>query len=352
MPVTAPPDDLGLADACGDAPGGVCEAVWDATSNETLAKIADWLIGKPLAVILILLAAWVLAWLARRQIRRAIARLIRVDRDTATRALQRVGVASSAVTVEDPRRAARANSIAVVVSSTISVLIWVVAVLLVLGELGIDLAPLIAGAGIAGVAIGFGAQSLVKDCLSGLFMLIEDQYGIGDTVDLAVATGTVERISLRTTVLRGQDGTVWHVPNGEIRRVGNRSKMWSVAVLDIQLAYDADLAAARTVVLDAAQSVCESEDYAADVLAAPELLGVESFGPEGVTLRLLVKTSPGMQFRLQRALREAIKLGLDEAGVDVLPTPPRTPEAPPAAGDDRDGDGAKRQQGADRPASG
>ena len=127
------------------------------------------------------------------------------------------------------------------------------AVLLVLGELGVDLAPLIAGAGIAGIALGFGAQNLVKDCITGLFMLIEDQYGIGDVVDLGVATGSVERITLRTTVLRGQDGTVWHVPNGEIRRVGNRSKLWSVAVLDVVVAYDADLAATREVVHDVAE---------------------------------------------------------------------------------------------------
>ena len=100
-----------------------------------------------------------------------------------------------------------------------------IATLLVLGEIGVDLAPLIAGAGIAGVALGFGAQNLVKDCVAGLFMLIEDQYGIGDTVDLGVASGAVEKITLRTTVARGQDGTVWHVPNGEIRRVGNRSKL-------------------------------------------------------------------------------------------------------------------------------
>ena len=193
-----------------------------------------------------------------------------------------------------------------------------------LGELGINLAPLIAGAGIAGVALGFGAQNLVKDCVSGLFMLIEDQYGIGDVVDLGVATGAVERITLRTTVLRGQDGTVWHVPNGEIRRVGNRSKLWSVAVLDVVVAYDADLErdpAGRS--HDAAAEVCESEEFAGDVLEAPEILGVESVSRRGVTLRLLVKTGPGAQFRLQRALREAIKLALDDAGVAAarLPTP-------------------------------
>ena len=335
--ITAPPEDPGLVDACGEEPGEICEAVWDRTADATLAKLADWFIGRPLSVLLILAITWIVALVARRAIRRAVYRLAATDRDTATRALQRVGVASSLTTVDDPRRQARAASISTVVASTATVLIWVMAALLALGELGVNLAPLIAVAGIAGVAIGFGAQNLVKDCVSGLFMLIEDQYGIGDAVDLGVATGAVERITLRTTVLRGQDGTVWHVPNGEIRRVGNRSKLWSVAVLDVVVAYDADLAATRDVVHDAATAVCESDEFAGDVLAAPEILGVESVAAEGVTLRLLVKTSPGGQFRLQRALREAIKLALDRSGIDVLPVPPRaapaddgTTEQPPA----------------------
>jgi small conductance mechanosensitive channel len=285
-----PPADGTLADACGADPREVCEWVWERTGDETLAGIADWLIGRPLAALLIVVVAWLVAKLARRAIRRAITRLVLVDHDVAARALQRVGVSGAAGAAEDPRRAARATSITTVVSSTVTVLIWVIAGLLVLGQVGIDLAPLIAGAGIAGIAIGFGAQNLVKDCLAGLFMLIEDQYGIGDTVDLGVATGTVERITLRTTVLRGQDGTVWHVPNGEIRRVGNRSKLFSVAVLDVVVAYDADLPTARRVIHDVAQRVVESDDHAGDVLAAPELLGVEDVGPDGVTMRLLVRT--------------------------------------------------------------
>jgi small conductance mechanosensitive channel len=118
------------------------------------------------------------------------------------------------------------------------------------------------------------------------------------------------------------------VPNGEIRRVGNRSKLFSVAVLDVVVAYDADLPTARRVIHDVAQRVVESDDHAGDVLAAPELLGVEDVGPDGVTMRLLVRTDPGAQFRLQRALREAVKIGLDEAGVDILPPAPRVAPAP------------------------
>jgi small-conductance mechanosensitive channel len=316
--------DPGLVDACGEKPGAVCEWVWDRTESPVLAELSDWLIGRPLTVLLIALIAWTVAKLARRWIRGAIMRFILTDRAAAARALERVGVPTASVAVEDPRRRARATSIAAVVTSSVSVLIWVIALLLIVGELGINLAPLIAGAGIAGVAIGFGAQYLVKDCITGLFMLIEDQYGIGDAVDVGVATGSVERISLRTTVLRGQDGTVWHVPNGEIRRVGNGSKLWSAAILDVHVAYDADLALTKQVVRDVAERVCADERYSGDVQAAPDLLGVESVAPDDVTLRLIVKTNPGVQNRIQRALREEIKVALDVAGVNVLPPPART----------------------------
>jgi moderate conductance mechanosensitive channel len=316
MLLAPPPDDPGLVDACGTDPGTICEAVWDGTSNELLAKLAGWVIGVPMTIIAVLLIAWLSARLARRFIRRAVVRFIDADRDAA-KALKTVGVAVPVSVVEDPRKKARASSISTVLGSTVSVTIWVIALLIILGELGIDLAPLLAGAGIAGIAIGFGAQNMVKDCVAGLFMLIEDQYGIGDTVDLGVATGSVVRVTLRTTVLRGQDGTVWHVPNGEIRRVGNRSKVWSVAVLDVVVAYHADLESARQVVADTATVVCESEEFAGDVLEAPQILGLESVAADGLTLRLLVKTGPGSQFRLQRALREAVKLALDREGVQV-----------------------------------
>jgi moderate conductance mechanosensitive channel len=332
--------DPALLDACGDKPSAVCKWVWERTGNEALSTVVDWLIGRPLEALVILLVTWLASWVARRMIRRAIFRVVLADRTTAARALEKVVPAKGLVTIEDPRRSARATSIATVVSSTVSVGIWVVGILLALGQLGLDLAPLIAGAGIAGIALGFGAQNLVKDCITGLFMLIEDQYGIGDVVDLGVASGNVERVTLRTTVLRSQDGTVWHVPNGEIRRVGNRTKLWSVAVLDITVAYDADLVTTREVVQRVAEEVVEDDRYEVDVLAAPEVLGVESVAPDGVVLRLLVRTNPGAQFRLQRALREAIKAALDEAGVAVLPPPSREAPVPAEAGDSSGDDDA------------
>jgi moderate conductance mechanosensitive channel len=328
MVLTVPPGgDAGLTDACGEDPGAVCEAVWDATGSEGWSKAADWFIGRPLTILLILIVAWIVSRLGRRAVRRAVHRLMESNANARSWALERVG-ATAGPTVTDPRREGRAAAISTVLASTVTVIIWVIAFIMILGELNVDLAPLIAGAGIAGVALGFGAQSLVKDCITGLFMLIEDQYGIGDDVDLGEATGTVDRITLRTTVLRGPDGTLWHVPNGEVVRVGNRSALWTVAMLDIVVGPGADIELASRIVSETATRVCESEEFAVALLEAPELLGVESITAEGVALRLRIKTRPGSQFALQRALREAIKDGLDAAGVP----PPRLPWVPQQPG--------------------
>jgi small conductance mechanosensitive channel len=198
--------------------------------------------------------------------------------------------------------------------------IWATAALMCLGEVGIDLGPLIAGAGVLGVAIGFGSQSLVRDFLSGAFILVEDQFGVGDIVDVGEASGTVEAVSLRTTRLRAIDGTVWHVPNGEIRRVGNMSQHWSRALLDIEVAYDTVVAHARSVIKRVADAVWAEDD---GVLEEPELWGVEQLGANGVMLRLVVKTTPSQQWRVSRQLRERIKAAFDEEGIEI-PFPQQT----------------------------
>jgi moderate conductance mechanosensitive channel len=214
-----------LEDVCGSSPSWLCERLYEATDGN---RVVPPLVDSLTRAAIILLVAWIVSVVARRYFGRLVARLVAPDTTAAARGLSRLGehapLVPAPLSLEpDPRREARARSIAGVVGSTAAVIIWVIAIIMALGELGLDLGPLIAGAGIAGIALGFGAQSLVKDCISGLFMLLEDQYGIGDPVDLGGAVGVVERVSLRTTVLRGIDGTVWHVPNGEVRRVGNRS---------------------------------------------------------------------------------------------------------------------------------
>ena len=307
-----------------DDPNWVCEEVLDLTDgNEALANLADAAVG----VGVIVLGALLLSWLARRYLRRVVHRIIAPDRSSLTRKLEALGRDEPPDPAEveryELRRQSRGQSISAVVGSTVSVIIWVLTLLLVLGELGVQLGPLIASAGIAGIAVSFGAQSLVKDCIAGLFVLVEDQYGIGDVVDLDEATGVVEEITLRATVLRGLDGTVWHVPNGEVQRVGNMSQLWSVAVVDVDVAYDTDLDNARDVIDEAAHRVCADEEWADQVLEEPQLLGVEILGADGITLRLTVRVTAGSQWALQRRLREAIKHALDGAGIEI-PFPQRT----------------------------
>jgi small conductance mechanosensitive channel len=320
--------DADLENACGADPSWICESVFDLTNgNRFLAETADW----AFSVLVIVLVAFVSSQIARRYLGRLIARLVAPDKAVAARQLQKLGGDRATTLVAqpigiadaDPRREARLRSISLVVGSTVSALIWTIAIIMALGEIGVNLAPLIAGAGIAGVALGFGAQSLVEDCIAGLFMLIEDQYGVGDVVDLDEATGVVEKVSLRTTVLRGLDGTVWHVPNGEVNRVGNKSQLWSVALVDVDVAYDSDLSAASDVILNCANDLVASEEWAPVVLDEPQLLGVETLGADGITIRMTVKVQPGSQWGLQRALRKALKSALDDAQIEI-PFPQRT----------------------------
>lgn len=274
------------------------------TAGDVVRDIVDWFVGPPLTIIAVILGALIVRRYGKRAIHRGLLRAADLADD-------------------DPRAQSRARTISVVLTSLLSVVVWSLMVLLILGELGVNLAPLIAGAGIVGVAVGFGGQSLVKDCISGLFMLLEDQYGVGDVVDVGEASGSVEAITLRITRLRSVDGTVWHVPNGEIRRVGNMSQLWSVALLDVDIAYDADVEQAAGIMTEAANRVAAREEFAAFVMDPPEFVGLEALGADGLRLRLRVKTQPGQQWALQRALRTEVKRAFDEAGIEI-PFPQRT----------------------------
>ena len=239
----------------------------------------------------------------------------------------------------------RAGALGAVLRSVASIVIYTVAVIMVLGEFDVSLGPLLAGAGIAGVALGFGAQSLVRDFLSGIFILIEDQYGVGDIVDLGEATGTVEEVTLRVTRVRDVRGTLWHVPNGEIRRVGNQSQLWARVILDVEVAYDTEIAKASAVIKAVADELWREGLATAPILEEPEIWGVENFGPDAIVLRLAAKTEPGLQWALSRELRGRLKRAFDEHGIEI-PFPQRTVwlhgegETEPArAGDDAEGAG-------------
>jgi moderate conductance mechanosensitive channel len=314
------------SEPCYEQTGSLCHQVYDWTDgNETAANLANWFVDKPVQILIVIAVAWVLVRLAHRWVRRFVTRVV-APPVSSTQRLQQLGIelpGTFAASEPDPRRSARADSISVVLTSTTVVAIWVIAGLTMLGIVGIELGPLLAGAGIAGVALGFGAQSLVKDCIAGLFMLIEDQYGIGDVVDLGEAIGVVEEVTLRTTVLRSLDGTVWHVPNGVVQRVGNKSQLWSVAVIDVDVAYDSDLEQARALLQQAADEVCETEHFQGQVLEPPQVLGVEALAADGISIRLTVKVVQGAQWELQRAIRQHVKDVFDREGIEI-PFPQRT----------------------------
>jgi len=318
-----------LVEACGRSPGYLCREVYDATGNHALAGAVNFVVSAPLRIMLVALLAYVLNQLALRSIRRFTARLVASATTSSGGRLKSMLPTGQ----PDPRAAGRATTLGDVLRSMATATIYGLAFLIILGEIGLNLGPLLASAGIAGVALGFGAQSLVKDFLSGVFMLIEDQYGVGDIVDLGPASGTVEAVGLRSTRVRDAQGVVWHVPNGQVNRVGNKSQEWSRALLDIEVGYGTDLAAAQVTIKQAADEVCGREPWSAAVLEPPEVVGVESLGRESVVIRLVVKTQPAAQFALMRELRLRTQEALDRAGVKVpltrqvvTPPPPETAE--------------------------
>jgi small-conductance mechanosensitive channel len=228
-----------------------------------------------------------------------------------------------------PRAEQRAATLAGVAISLIRIVVWTMAGLLLLGVLGVNLGPFLAGASIVGVAVGFGAQSLVKDFFSGFFILVEDQYAVGDTITIADVTGTVEEIDLRVTRIRASDGTVWFVPNGEIRKVGNSAKDYGRSIVDVLIPNKADLAAATAAIAEESAALAEEPAWAADVLEAPEVLGVETLGSDNVTLRVSTKTTPARRTPFARELRARITQRLQRDGVVAVeaPKPPATSES-------------------------
>jgi len=213
------------------------------------------------------------------------------------------------------RRTQRAAAIASVLRSFVSFTIFVMAILLILGELGINLVPLVAGTSIVGVALGFGAQNIVKDFLAGIFMILEDQYGVGDVIDFEQATGRVEAVGLRTTRLRDLDGTVWYVRNGEVVRVGNKSQGYAQVVLDVPIAASTDVETASAAMLEVARQMHDEDEWAEVFLGEPEVQGVEAMTREETVIRLVVRVRPLEQWRTARELRRRIREGLDRLDI-------------------------------------
>jgi len=293
----------GLVAACGPTAdqSWLCSTVYEITGSRDAAELANTL-ASPIRIAFVIGLAVVAAWLSRRVIRRLG---------------RRVGLGPQIGPLGGARRMQRVDTMTHVLCSITTVAIFVIALFVVLGEIGVDVAPLIAGAGVLGVALGFGAQSIVRDFLAGLFMVSEDQFGVGDVIDVGGVVGTVEGFTLRVTRLRDVEGAVWHVPNGEIKRVGNQSQQWSRAVLDIAVAYDTDLPRATELIKEVADVMWHDPAWSDVMLSEPEVWGVEAFVPEGPVIRTVAKAKPHEQWNVARELRARIKQTFDDSGIQI-----------------------------------
>jgi small-conductance mechanosensitive channel len=292
----------------------------------TRDEVVSWLgdIAVPaLRILVVVIMAEVAVIVLRRTTRAAFQKLVeRGDSPLvgSRLVLEKLGLAEGEAPPREltaNRNLKRVDALSDITNNLIKVVVWLIAVFMILGTLGINLGPLVAGAGIAGIALGFGAQSIVKDFLSGILMLVEDQFGIGDVIDVGEASGVVESLSLRTTRLRSIDGTVWHVPNGEIRRVGNMSQGWSRSVIDVGIGYGSDIDTSLAIMKGVAEGMSNEETWNTKLLEKPELLGVQELGDSSVVLRMWVVTEPAAQWDVSRELRRRIKYAFDAAGIEI-----------------------------------
>ncbi|MBU6245084.1 MAG: mechanosensitive ion channel family protein [Actinomycetales bacterium] len=285
--------------------------------------VLEWLTGAPLQIVLIILTALIAQFALRWVIRHAVRQTsIRAQRERLENLRKIARTADLSQVLLTQRTEQRASAIGSLLSSVVSISVWAVAAMTILPLLGVDIAPLLASAGVIGVALGFGAQTLVKDYLSGIFMIIEDQIGVGDVVDLGPAIGTVEEVALRYTRLRDLSGVVWYVRNGEILRVGNRSQGWTLAIVDIPVDYRSDLDRVRDLIEAVAHDMDEDPAYDDMLLGKPTFAGVESMSGNAVIVRVTAKAVPEKQVPLAREIRERIKLAFDRAGIVIPMLPP------------------------------
>ncbi len=270
-----------------------------------LELLKEWAYSHVPRIILIVIGAWIVTRATRLAGRKIID--YAQDEDPATKS----------------EREKRAETLVHIVRNAIKVFIYIVASFMILKEVGVDIAPLLAGVGIAGLAIGFGAQTLVRDFLTGFFILMENQYRVGDVVKIGDHAGLVEKIKLRTTVLRDLQGIIHIIPNGEVQSVNNMTYEWSRVVLDIGVAYKEDVDRVIQLLRDLGKKMRGEEYYSQIMLEDPQILGVDDFGDSQVTIKMLAKTCPLKQWEVARELRRRIKYAFDKEGIEI-PFPHRT----------------------------
>lgn len=300
-----------LAAACANTDDYGCELAHKLGLTGFWARTVQFGLDRPLKILIVIVVAAIASSVLSRLAQRA------VETAAGITPVRRVSA----------RADQRARTLASVTGSVVRIVVWTTAGLTIFGVLGISLGPLIAGASIVGVALGFGAQALVRDFLSGFFILVEDQYGVGDTVNVGGAKGTVEDVSLRVTRLRGDDGNVWFVPNGDIRKVANGTMGWQRATVTVLIPLDADVQRALDAVGEECEAAAQDSALAGDIIEGPTVLGVDAMSADGLTIKVTARTAPERQDAFARALRGRIVNRLRREGIPLA----KPSEAAPAA---------------------
>jgi small conductance mechanosensitive channel len=300
----------------------VCNKVYAWTGDAQTARLADAVLGGTFRVLTITIAAFVIRFVLFKLIDRVTDQIVTSPSTTERQegrfaALKPDTLLAAASPMLMARRAQRARTLGSVLKSIANVVIGLISVLMIMSVLGYPIGPLLASAGIVGVALGFGAQTVVKDFISGVFMLMEDQFGVGDLVDVGEAIGTVEAVSLRITRLRDGNGAIWYVRNGEVVRVQNQSQGWAKANVEVLLAPDVDLTRVTTVLLTVAKEAREDKEFAPLLRDDPEIVSVESITPAGANLRLQMTTQPLQGVPATRVLRVKVHQALADAGIPL-----------------------------------
>jgi moderate conductance mechanosensitive channel len=325
--LAGPPSNT-LAAACEPNPGIACRFIWDVSHSTYAAGLTKVYFAGPAHVVARIAFVLLIAVIARMAAHRVIGKIT-------TRAIENAASrADRASSVFRERRNPRANALGSVLSNAASVTIFGIAAAIILGDMGVNLAPVLASAGVLGIAIGFGAQNLVQDFLAGIFMLLEDQYGVGDVIEVGDVTGTVEAVSLRITRLRDVNGVAWYIRNGTVSQAGNESQGWARAVVDFPVPYDRDVPRVRQLMTRAAAAMWQEPDWHGVILEEPEVWGVQSVSTDEFVVRLAARTAPLRQWEVARELRERLKTALDAAGGDDQAPGPGGDAAPAAPGSD------------------
>jgi len=269
--------------------------------QNNIQAIIPWVLFHGIKIITILIAAVLVIRFGKIFIEKFIRKLIKPDQ----------------ITKDPEAEKKREDTLIRIFNSTIGVLIWTMAGMMILSEFGINAGPLIAGAGVMGIAIGFGAQYVIRDFLAGFFIMLENQYRVGDVIEIAGIGGKVEDITLRKTVLRDIDGAVHHVPNGEIKVASNKSQEFSRVHLKIAVAYKEDMEHVFQVLNKIGADMANNPNWKDSILKPVQVSGIDEFAESAIIIKMLGETVPLKQWEVARELRKQIKIGFDQEGIEI-----------------------------------